>query len=695
MKKLIIILLLPVFANSQTTTNTANLPVYSGNFSGAKIVGSIGGLAKNFYYDSLTKTFLKYTDTASMLTNYKHWLSGYLVATSTDKTNWNTAYGWGNHATAGYLTNTTGDARYPLTARFLDSITAVKGLIASGGISVDAIPTNGSNNPVSSDGTFDALVLKVDKVTGKGLSTNDYDNTEKASVAANTAARHTHANKLLLDTYTQTEVNLADAVSKKHTHANQTTLDNITAAYTSAEQTKLAGIATGATANSSDATLLARANHTGTQTASTISDFSSTARGLFSGTGSISYNSTTGVFSYTAPTVVSAFTNDAGYLIASDITGKADKASITGATKTKITYNAQGIVTAGADATTSDIAEGSNLYHTDARVLSTALTGLSTSTSTAVTATDNILVAAGKLQAQVNTNATAITGKQGTLTLTTTGTSGAATLTGNTLNIPQYSGGITTLNTLTGATQTFATGTTGTDFGISSSGTTHTFNIPDASATARGLVTTGTQTFAGTKSFTGIVAVGLTNPTQTFTVNAANPVFRMVNANGRTVGNTITYEFAVDGATQNTLGGFSFINTGGGNGVHDYRITMWDGTSVSERIRFVGSTGNVSITGSVGIGQSSPTARLHMAAGTSTANTAPLKLTSGTNLTTAETGAVEYNGVNIFFTRTGTTRESIMTANAVNTVSPTSPNRTISVVIDGTTYYLAAKTTND
>jgi hypothetical protein len=44
-----------------------------------------------------------------------------------------------------------------------------------------------------------------------------------------------------------------------------------------AEKTKLTGIATGATANSSDATLLARANHTGTQLASTISDFSTTA----------------------------------------------------------------------------------------------------------------------------------------------------------------------------------------------------------------------------------------------------------------------------------------------------------------------------------------------------------------------------------------------------------------------------------
>lgn len=46
---------------------------------------------------------------------------------------------------------------------------------------------------------------------------------------------------------------------------------------TVAERSKLGGVASGATANSSDATLLARANHTGTQTASTISDFSSAA----------------------------------------------------------------------------------------------------------------------------------------------------------------------------------------------------------------------------------------------------------------------------------------------------------------------------------------------------------------------------------------------------------------------------------
>jgi len=40
---------------------------------------------------------------------------------------------------------------------------------------------------------------------------------------------HTHSNKELLDTYTQTEANLADAVAKKHSHANATVLDGISA----------------------------------------------------------------------------------------------------------------------------------------------------------------------------------------------------------------------------------------------------------------------------------------------------------------------------------------------------------------------------------------------------------------------------------------------------------------------------------
>lgn len=48
-------------------------------------------------------------------------------------------------------------------------------------------------------------------------------------------------------------------------------------AFLATERTKLSGIATGATANSTDATLLARANHTGTQAASTITGLAAVA----------------------------------------------------------------------------------------------------------------------------------------------------------------------------------------------------------------------------------------------------------------------------------------------------------------------------------------------------------------------------------------------------------------------------------
>ena len=113
-----------------------------------------------------------------------------------------------------------------------------------------------------------------------------------------------------------------------------------------------------------------------------------------------------------------------------------------------------------------------------------------------------------------------------------------------------------------------------------------------------------------------------------------------------------------------------------------------NGTTFGERLRITSS-------GNVGIGVTVPTAVLMLKAGTATASTAPLKFTSGINLTTAEAGAMEYNGTNLFFTRAGTIRENVITESAVNAVSPTSPNRTITVNIDGSTYYIAAKTTND
>lgn len=50
---------------------------------------------------------------------------------------------------------------------------------------------------------------------------------------------HTHENKILLDTYNQTNENLSDAVNKKHEHTNKAVLDNTTASYTVEEKNKL------------------------------------------------------------------------------------------------------------------------------------------------------------------------------------------------------------------------------------------------------------------------------------------------------------------------------------------------------------------------------------------------------------------------------------------------------------------------
>ena len=87
-------------------------------------------------------------------------------------------------------------------------------------------------------------------------------------------------------------------------------------------------------------------------------------------------------------------------------------------------------------------------------------------------------------------------------------------------------------------------------------------------------------------------------------------------------------------------------------------------------------TNGLIVEGLAGMGVSSPTAVLHLKAGSTSANTAPLKFTSGTNMTTPEDGAVEYNGTDYFVTA-GSTRYTLMKAlngSATLDFPSTSPN---------------------
>ena len=109
-----------------------------------------------------------------------------------------------------------------------------------------------------------ALNTKVDKVTGKGLSQNDYTNSDKAivdGVTANLALKlNASDTTLLLRKTTASGLYVAKVTGKQLS----------TEDYTTTEKNKLSGIAIGATANSTDAQLRDRTTHTGAQEISTI-----------------------------------------------------------------------------------------------------------------------------------------------------------------------------------------------------------------------------------------------------------------------------------------------------------------------------------------------------------------------------------------------------------------------------------------
>lgn len=80
-----------------------------------------------------------------------------------------------------------------------------------------------------------------------------------------------------------------------------------------------------------------------------------------------------------------------------------------------------------------------------------------------------------------------------------------------------------------------------------------------------------------------------------------------------------------------------------------YQIEAYSGipivfaTNGAERLR-------ITADGRIGVGVSVPTADIHISAGSTAAQTAPIKLTSGPLMTTPEAGAIEYDGANLYYT---------------------------------------------
>lgn len=85
------------------------------------------------------------------------------------------------------------------------------------------------NDPNFATTIMNILAGKVDKETGKGLSSNDYSDTDKAVLQDVSLKAHSHSNKAVLEAITQLCFDgWTDAYNKRHEHENKGILDAIT-----------------------------------------------------------------------------------------------------------------------------------------------------------------------------------------------------------------------------------------------------------------------------------------------------------------------------------------------------------------------------------------------------------------------------------------------------------------------------------
>lgn len=100
-------------------------------------------------------------------------LVGYTPTASLNISNWNTAYGWGNHASAGYLTSfditTQTDAKYLRSDEsdtMTGSLTVTGGLTAGGNVGVGTTTPVNTYSGLTISGSDPSLALKTTSASG-------------------------------------------------------------------------------------------------------------------------------------------------------------------------------------------------------------------------------------------------------------------------------------------------------------------------------------------------------------------------------------------------------------------------------------------------------------------------------------------------------------------------------------------------